>query len=215
MEKIEIINVYSKNIILNLKITNRYSRSIKLSGGHFYIDVPKNYSLVYLKNKINSCVKEKLINNIYSSLFITSSYVDVLGIRRRLVVLKNGQERISKEDFVVEKEEDIEKVLKKLELDIISSRVKKYSSLMGINYEHNIKITNMRSALGKNYYTKHLLTFDHTLIHFSLEIIDAIVVHELAHCFEQNHSTKFYDIVLKYIPNYRLLNKKIIYGVRS
>ena len=86
---------------------------------------------------------------------------------------------------------------------------------MNIPISYQVKITSMRSCIGKNYFTKNLLTFDHDLIHYSLEIIDSVVVHELTHYFVHNHSIDFYDILLKYVPNYKQLSQKLINGVRQ
>ena len=86
---------------------------------------------------------------------------------------------------------------------------------MNIPTSYQVKITSMRSSVGKNYYMKNLLTFDHKLIHFSLEIIDSVVIHELTHYFVQNHSKEFYDILLKYCPNYKILSQKLINGDRQ
>lgn len=79
--------------------------------------------------------------------------------------------------------------------------------LPGENHEH-------AACMGKNYYLKHLLTFDRILIHFSLDIIDSVVIHELTHHFVQNHSDAFYRILLTYCPDYRRLREKLIYGER-
>ena len=64
-------------------------------------------------------------------------------------------------------------------------------------------------------YQKKLLTFDKDLIHYSLEIIDSIVIHELAHYYYHDHSHSFYNMVLKYCPNYKELQRKLTYGERK
>lgn len=215
MEKIEIVKLYQKDVVLNIKISKQSSRKISIVGGHIYLTLKENYSLSDVQKMLTRVLTEKKVNSLHSSPFITPYYVDVLGLRRRLVIISKGQQRISKEDFVCEKEKDIEKKLKAFELDIIKSRVEKYQKIMGIPVSYQVKITNMRSSVGKNYYQKKLLTFDRILIHFSLDIIDSVVIHELSHYFEQNHSNAFYKILLTYQPNYRLLRRKLINGERQ
>jgi predicted metal-dependent hydrolase len=39
-----------------------------------------------------------------------------------------------------------------------------------------------------------------------------VVVHELAHLFEMNHSRRFYDIVARYMPDYKERNKLLKFG---
>lgn len=215
MEKFEIINLYGKDVVLNIKIFSSDSRTIGLVGGHLYLSLKPNYNLQSLKDRLEKVFEKKKIDELKSSLYITPYYVDVLGERKRLVDLSKGQKRIAKDDFVVENDKDLRKKLKELAKDIISSRVEKYLKIMNIPTSYQVKITNMRSSIGKNYYQKKLLTFDHNLIHYSLEIIDSVVIHELAHYFIQNHSPEFYKIVLNYMPNYRKIRKKLIIGERQ
>ena len=39
------------------------------------------------------------------------------------------------------------------------------------------------------------------------KIIDYVVVHELAHLIEMNHSKKFYEIIAKILPDYKYRKK--------
>ncbi|MDD7735545.1 MAG: M48 family metallopeptidase [Bacilli bacterium] len=215
MEKLLIVNLFNKEVVVNVKISNRNASRVIVYGGHIYLTLKDNFSISDVEKKLMRVFTKSRIDKLYSSLYITDYYVDILGIRRRLVNLSKGQNRISKEDFVVENQKQIDSKLKNLLYDIIQSRVEKYSQIMNIPISYQVKITSMRSCIGKNYFTKNLLTFDHDLIHYSLEIIDSVVVHELTHYFVHNHSIDFYDILLKYVPNYKQLSQKLINGVRQ
>ncbi|MBQ7243982.1 MAG: M48 family metallopeptidase, partial [Bacilli bacterium] len=54
-------------------------------------------------------------------------------------------------------------------------------------------------------------TFQCRLMAFHPSIIDSVVVHELAHHYQFDHSKKFYDIVYRYCPDYDKLRKKLIH----
>ena len=212
MEKIEIVNLYNRPIVVNIKISTINSKRISIVGGHLNMTLKPNYKIKDIENTLTRILSERKIKKLISEPFIGENFVDILGIRRRLVNLSLGHKRIDMTDFVVNNENDLNKKLKDLSLDIISSRVRKYQMIMEIPVNYTVKITNMRSSVGKNYYQKKLLTFDKNLIHYSLDIIDSVVVHELAHHYQQNHSKQFYDILLKYLPNYHKIRERMIYG---
>jgi predicted metal-dependent hydrolase len=46
------------------------------------------------------------------------------------------------------------------------------------------------------------LNFNWRLVHYQPAIIDYVIVHELAHRLEMNHSAAFWKIVAKYDPEY-------------
>ena len=52
------------------------------------------------------------------------------------------------------------------------------------------------------------LAFNTYLYHESLEFIEYVVVHELAHLFEFNHSSRFYDVVASMMPHYKEVLKR-------
>ncbi|HRM35744.1 MAG TPA: M48 family metallopeptidase [Aliarcobacter cryaerophilus] len=45
------------------------------------------------------------------------------------------------------------------------------------------------------------------LMKFPLYIMEYIVIHELAHIKHKNHSKKFWELVEKYSPNYKEIEK--------
>lgn len=47
------------------------------------------------------------------------------------------------------------------------------------------------------------LNFNWRLVHYAPEVIDYVIIHELAHLEHMNHSTRFWALVAKYDPNYQ------------
>ena len=47
------------------------------------------------------------------------------------------------------------------------------------------------------------------LIHFGQDVIDYVVVHELAHLHEMNHSPRFWDVVRSVMPDYEGLRGQL------
>jgi predicted metal-dependent hydrolase len=79
-------------------------------------------------------------------------------------------------------------------------RADQYASQMGVEYEQ-IEIRNQRTKWG-SCSTSGTLGLNWRLMMASSEVIDYIVVHELAHLRESNHTQAFWDIVAEYIPDY-------------
>ena len=104
------------------------------------------------------------------------------------------------------------KQLRVLALRYFIARTRHYETIMGIQRPYTVKVREMKTRLGSNAKTSHSLTFARHLIHYSVAIIDAVIVHELAHYFAFDHSKQFYDVLLKYYPNYKIEHQKIRQG---
>ena len=85
-------------------------------------------------------------------------------------------------------------------LRYIPERVKYYASKMGLRV-HSITIRNQRTRWG-SCSSKGNLNFNCLLMLTPPEVIDSVVVHELCHLREMNHSPRFYAEVYKYFPDY-------------
>lgn len=85
-------------------------------------------------------------------------------------------------------------------LEVIPERVKYYAPLVGVTYGR-ITIRNQRSKWG-SCSSKGNLNFNCLLMLTPPEVIDSVVVHELCHRKEMNHSDKFYSEVLRVFPDY-------------
>lgn len=53
------------------------------------------------------------------------------------------------------------------------------------------------------------LSFNFRLMAYNRDIIDYVIVHELCHTKEMNHSRRFWDLVEKIIPDYKVLRKEL------
>lgn len=82
----------------------------------------------------------------------------------------------------------------------IPERVAYYAPKVGVTYG-NITIRNQRSRWG-SCSAKGNLNFNCLLCLAPPGAMDAVVVHELCHRLEMNHSKRFYEEVLRVYPNY-------------
>lgn len=87
--------------------------------------------------------------------------------------------------------------------NILIARVQKLSEFMKQSF-NEINIINSRAKWGMCD-NKRNLYFNWKLLMLSPDLIDYVIIHELSHLIELNHSKKFWEIVKAVIPNYKNL----------
>ena len=105
--------------------------------------------------------------------------------------------------------EDLEDKLKQIYKDYMIQRTHYYESLMGVDISYKVRFRKMSSRYGSNSLRTHSICYMDDLYPYSSDILDSLIVHELAHHFVHNHSKAFYAIVYKYCPNYNKDNRKL------
>ena len=83
----------------------------------------------------------------------------------------------------------------------IPERVKHFAPIVGVTYGR-ITIRNQKSKWG-SCSAKGNLNFNCLLMLAPPDVIDSVVVHELCHRLEMNHSARFYQEVFRVMPNYK------------
>ena len=113
---------------------------------------------------------------------------------------KKMQEKLDAQPDVEQLSEDEIKKLAKLAVKIIPERVRYYAPLVGVTYGR-ITIRSQRSRWG-SCSSKGNLNFNCLLMLTPPEVLDSVVVHELCHRKQMNHSQKFYAEVYRVFPEY-------------
>ena len=83
----------------------------------------------------------------------------------------------------------------------ILTRVPQWALKMDIQY-HKIQLRQQRSRWGSCSSTG-TLNFNWRLVHAPPAVVDYVIIHELAHRREMNHSARFWQLVAKYDPAYQ------------
>ena len=176
----------------------------------FYVTCPP---LTSKKTIIDGVIKfgprlmKKVSKEKKESYSFSDGFIYLFGKRFELKIADNF--RIEENTVFAENSEVLEKNLHKLLVNYLNNSVRKYEELMGIKKPYQISVKKMKSRYGSNSMQTHRLHFQIDLVHFSYEIIDSVVVHELAHEFYRNHQRGFYSCVLEYCPDYYALKKKL------
>lgn len=115
--------------------------------------------------------------------------------------LKKVAENQKEEEEIVPMTEAEVRELAERATQLIPERVKHFAPLVGVTYGR-ITIRNQKSRWG-SCSAKGNLNFNVGLLLAPPEVLDYVVVHELCHRKEMNHSPKFWAEVSKLIPDYK------------
>ncbi|MEI0605096.1 SprT family zinc-dependent metalloprotease [Brachyspira alvinipulli] len=164
----------------NIYDTNR--KELKSGNEIFYLG--KSYILKVLK-----CKKENII---------------IAGrIMYMYAAVKDDENRDAKTKQIV-----LDTWYKKEALKLFDSLIKKYSSIMGLEID-TFSVKKLKSKWGSCDVRKKHITLNLELMKYPIQAIEYIIIHELAHLVEANHSSKFYDVVSLYMPEWKK-HKKIL-----
>lgn len=108
-------------------------------------------------------------------------------------VLEDGQKR-------VERSEEEIKRLKLQARRVLTEKSDYYKSLLGVDYQR-IRIGSQRTRWG-SCSTRGTISYNWHLILMPERIMDYVVVHELCHLLEMNHSKRFWKKVGEVLPDY-------------
>ena len=189
-------------------VTYKRIRNIhfRFDGESFLVSAPRLVSLKQIKSGLDKYAK-KLIKRSVKMNAETSEYIYILGKKIELVYpsyLALDSELISYKD-----NKQLHNKLRKWFLNYVTMRTEFFEKVMKAPH-YQVKVRQMKSRYGSNNKSSKTLTYSLVLMHYSSDIIDSVIIHELAHMFVYDHSANFYKVVYKYCPNYDILRKKLI-----
>jgi len=89
----------------------------------------------------------------------------------------------------------------------LSEVVQRYAQLMNLEFSE-LKFRKMKSRWG-SCSSKRVITLNSELMKVKKELIEYVVVHELAHLVHMNHSKLFHTLVDEYIPNSKTKRREL------
>ena len=103
--------------------------------------------------------------------------------------------------------ESLVKKYKKITRNLVNSRLKFFNQIYNFDY-NRIAIRNQKTRWGSCSSDKNL-NFNYRLCLLPPDAADYIIVHELCHLQEMNHSQAFWRLVARAIPNYKIFEKSL------
>ena len=112
------------------------------------------------------------------------------------------------EDFVYAKDEkSLDRFIKKYTKEYFELEVNYIKEYFNNIPDFKLRIRKMTTRWGVCNRTDKIVTLNSELIKRTKEELDYVIIHELCHFYEGNHSSRFWEHVSKYCPNYKVLRK--------
>lgn len=112
--------------------------------------------------------------------------------------------------IIVKDENKLNKYLDKIIKETFLSRLEFwYNKFLEEIPRPNLKIRKMTSRWGVCNTKNNNVTLNYFLYKYDKCCLDYVIVHELSHFIEGNHSKKFWEVVENYYPNYKEVRKKL------
>ena len=198
--------VYEVDIIYK-RIRNIHFR---FDDGKYIISCPKRTPERMIRSGLDKYAR-KLRDRSTKTQAFGEDFVYLFG--QRIAVTYPGSIYYNPETKIDFKDQNVlVKKLRKYFLKYMQDRTLYYEQLMKCPH-YLVKVRQMKSRYGSNNRYAKTIAYSLSLLHYSFEIIDSVIVHELAHCFVYNHSDKFYRVVYNYCPRYDEFRKKLIKAV--
>ena len=207
MNKVFIYQVDDKDYQVQITYKRVKNINYRFKNGVFVISCRRLTPMSAIKSGLDKFAK-RLIKRTPVRKGETEEYIYIFGNKYDLsfpgeITLPSGDQ------FIYKTIEDLHKKLKKWFLNYVTIETNKMAKTMSAP-EYRVKVRKMVSRYGTNSRQTKSITYSLTLLHYSPEIIESVIVHELTHCFVFNHSDNFYRLLYKYSPNYDILRKKLI-----
>lgn len=193
----------------------------KMSTKNTYIRVKKDL-IIYVTTNYFTRDKEieKLLNDNYSSIvkMIQQQQIknesnegfNYLGKKYDIVYVNYCDISIGEEKVFLNKNLDLDKWYKKQAKTIFKERLDYIYNEYTKNIPYpSLKIRKMTTRWGVCNTKSKTVTLNLELIKRDLKYLDYVIVHELSHLIEANHSSRFWDLVEENCPNYKIIRKEM------
>ena len=152
----------------------------------------KNGEKIFYKGKNFNIIRE------YTKKLEVNVKIDEENNQFLIIVPQDVEQEIIKKSV----DKIIKKIFKNNTEALILRRLPYWCKITGFDY-NEVKIRDAITRYGSCMPSKKNLYFSSRLIMLPENIVDAIIVHELCHMKYKYHNADFYNLVEKYIPNYR------------
>lgn len=96
---------------------------------------------------------------------------------------------------------------KEAALRLVERKIKHFNKYYGFDFS-GLRITNSKSQWG-SCSTQGVLSFNYRIVFIAEKLADYLIVHEICHLKEFNHSPRFWNLVAETIPDFKEAKKEL------
>ena len=197
------------SIIINEKGEVTIKASKRMSESDIYKFVQSKEK--WINSKVNSIKQQNEINNDLFNykciLFCGKKYRVIKDTKAKDIQLEEGIITIKKLSSLKREVRVLEKFLKNKCLEIVGQRLKYFSNIMQLEPQ-KVVLMNSKRKWG-TCDSDQVISFNWRIIMLTPNLIDYVIVHELSHLIEMNHSPAFWAIVSAVLPNVKQLRSTL------
>ncbi len=195
-----IIRKKNKNIYL------RFNEDLKLVATCNYFVTEKEIKKLIANNKnklekmyISAKEKQEISHQFF---YLGKPYTIVYDESLSKVELTNDL-------ILVKNALELEKFAKKECIRIFTQEVERIKPYFKNIPEFTLKFRNMKTRWGVCNRKNNTVTLNTELLKKDIDLLDYVIIHELCHFYEANHSSRFWEKVANYYPNYKEARKRL------
>lgn len=166
--------------------------------------IKKNHQRIIANNLVKNPPALNQINlfgEIYNLEYLYNSKKPVVIVENKVIIIDYKQELTN-----IKKQLILDKFYRQELFKILQNLIEKWQKIIDVKVQF-FSIKRMKTRYGSCNARHRRIWFSLNLVNYKIEFIEYVVVHEIAHFFQQNHSKKFYAILDKFLPNWREINK--------
>lgn len=213
------LNSSMQNLIDIANILREHRKSVKITidtTGKLVVFAPVKMSIERLSEILNQKSKwiEKKLAQVrqvnidhktilnFKQISVCGTLYDILASDTKTITVKDKQVLIPQKYYV--EGVYIKKLLKwqrTLANEVLNKRTEVLSKEHRVEYK-SLKIGDFRAKWGSCDSNKNI-KLNWRLIMLPHNVIDYVILHELSHTFEMNHSQRFYDVLGRFMPDWK------------
>lgn len=225
----EVKTVFYQNQNWEYFVTYRQQKHLylKLKGQQIIVSAPffvePEVIADFVKSNLPRLIKQLENNDLRITRFVLVPEPFIYFLDQKLPIVLNYQKQtkffITNESFVIytpllltNKNQQllllkkINQFLKQLARPIFSERLRYWEKILQVK-TNDFDLRIMKTKWGVCFHQTGKIVLNVKLIHFSYQVIDYVVIHELVHLIYPHHQIEFWNLVALYCPDYRDIKK--------